>query len=526
MGDNQPKTIPPSTGVWSAPLEVPADVDLLLAVNGAASWRRGELGPALRQVLAPVVGQGEVARAWRRLAEILHLTDEEAFDELVGRRFVLVRRPIGEPGALMDWAVISEVSTKTRRLLADGLRAAPRRIEGGLAVMSVEDGRFWLSAVSGKDRATLLLGPASAPGLFDALSATLGRQHAGALGDPGPLAELRSLDRQATVLLMSRAPGEDGSWFAASARGEGRTLHASVAVRSAELSKIVAEIGPWTRRSFDRLEPGCFFMIEEWRLPALAEWSALGVPLAPLLAAAKRAAPAGEGDWTWGGPRQVLRLAPASDALGALTVAVQSSDIDADAARGDAAIGALVRALAPGAPPDAGALDLRGQFPRAWREVDLSDSLGAAWRSLFDDGPMLVWNSAPDERPRLDGPGAGEDAPGAAPGWWIAGLGQAEAQRVLEELASHAPRDEHKPRPWVALGVLRPRAALEELRRRGVVIPAGIAAAIALIGGVDSVHWSLWRSEAGSVLGELSLTVAPPEAVGGADDAGAADDRR
>src|SRR5438477_394605 len=79
---------------------------------------------------------------------------------LLGERVVVATRG-GARGR--TWAILSEVAPETERRLFDRLQAAPRAIDAGHQILSIEKGAYELTSHAGTTRTslrTIVLGPA------------------------------------------------------------------------------------------------------------------------------------------------------------------------------------------------------------------------------------------------------------------------------------------------------------------------------------------------------------------------------
>ncbi|MBL0927092.1 MAG: hypothetical protein IBJ11_05495, partial [Phycisphaerales bacterium] len=175
----------------------PPDASVFVAAERGAEIRRGRVGELVQAVVEQAAGLGATREAWSRLAAGLGWSEEQAFDELLGRRIVFVSRGAGE------WAIVGEVSPGAAERLRRTLQPAPRGVEEGRPVLAVEAGAFELVVVGPLGEGTVVvLAPGESAGLrremaaaargdpvpslaatadFDELRATIGQQAPGAL---------------------------------------------------------------------------------------------------------------------------------------------------------------------------------------------------------------------------------------------------------------------------------------------------------------------------------------------------------
>jgi hypothetical protein len=130
------------------PVEFPTRADAVVTVRDAARHR---VTPAGRGLLAALDDSGSFAqtrRAWGVLATRLGWSDEQAFDEILGRRVMVVLRT--SASGEREWALLTQVSAPTERRLRQRLLAVPRGSVAGLTVLGVED---WGVRTGGAPRA-------------------------------------------------------------------------------------------------------------------------------------------------------------------------------------------------------------------------------------------------------------------------------------------------------------------------------------------------------------------------------------
>lgn len=480
--------------ITSAAELAPANADMVIVVDRASEWRTQALGEPLWRLTGGLLDAADSTKAWETLAGLLGMTQEAAFDALMGQRALFVQRS-GAGERRSTWAIASSVDRATETALRERLKPAPRAFAQGLTVMTLEDGRFLLAVVRTGDASTLVLGPADAPEMFEELAPRLGKPARGGIGEEPVATDLRQLERvgggaRARALALVRLAKNEPGWVGFLATPSGRDLNVELFARTPELAAASAKVEPWSRDAFDDIQHDAFFAAMEWNLAAEDQWTALGALRQDLPFLRN---PFERPDLL--GLRTTLVLRPSSTALGALVVSVETSDTVALAPVGD---GVIARALESFWPAQGGAgveearLDMQGEFPRAMREVDLSSRVGALLPMVFDRGPTLAWSYVPGGSVREAG------------GWWTIGLDRRMAEQVSESLTSERRRGE-RPAPWIALGVARPALLLAELDRRKFPVPPQAARFFEALRQVEQVTWELLRVTDGSARGRVTV---------------------
>lgn len=175
----------------SAVAELPDSVDLVVVVERAADLRTSPLGGAAVQFLSESGILDELTKAWGALAKQLGWDEKETFDRLLGQRVVLLSRGAAG-GEARRWAVLSDITVDTEERLKAKLQAAPRAIEQGHQILTVENGQYELTShhragqaarkqgkavqrLTPTDRVTVVLGPTGKSELFDEMIGVLSR---------------------------------------------------------------------------------------------------------------------------------------------------------------------------------------------------------------------------------------------------------------------------------------------------------------------------------------------------------------
>lgn len=487
-----PAAVAQRADLSSSAAVVPDDVDLLVAVDGAAEWRRGPSGPALTALTTGLLRSQDGTAAWGRFAAQLGLDEEIAFDRLLGTRIVFARRGAGPN---QNWVLVSTIDRETERLLRQRLQAAPRRVQQGLPIMAIEDGRFWIASSVRGDKAQIVLGPAEDPALFDEVAGAVANPPRVRVDPPGPARQLLQKDAEARALIVARLPIEEGGWIGASVTPDGRSFSAQFVIESPALAVKDKDVEPWSRSAFDALSPDAFWKSIDWP-------GGTGSDIARTLGideALDWAQPLGALDMLDG--RYAVVVSPADDALATVVLSWEASDVEALARAGDEAVSKAVGPLLAGA-PDAPAIGLGGAFPGAARNVDLGQTpAGQLLRPIFDSGPVLSWSFIRQQTPHGPDPR----------GWWTLGLGKRAVSDVSRALTG-AEAEEGPRLPWVSLGSARPSAFVRELKRRGVSLPESVRPLLNAGGLVERVEWELLRTGERTITGRGVLIVEPSSA--------------
>lgn len=529
-------TAPLRADVVDAASIAPADVELFVAFDDAAKLRAGPAGRAIAAVLEGFIGLTDINAAWMRFASELRLTPEQTFDLLFGRKAAFLSRR-GPGAAEASWVVVSTIDRKADVLLRATLAPAPRGLARGRTVLSIEDGKFWLAvgAAPGED-VRLLLGPAGAPELFEQLLGAL----PSAEGKPGITIEpsiasrpyfkdLRALDANASAILYWKwpagGPDDDAaspSWFACSARPDGRMLQLGfmAAVPPPEAGRAAAPL--WSRAAFDRVAALTAFAVMTTEEHAgllggsLRSWLEV-LPELPreLMIDDGRGAPLL-------GPRRLIAITASEEAMPTPMVAFESSHIDRAAHGVDRFMSGLAswfdQALnqddeppqpAPnpgpaeqpvpvvGAAPDG--QNFGGLFPEATRLLPWPGPLGRILANGSKDGAQLVWTLRPG--------GSVHDEPRA--GWWTAGIDESAVETLAAALATPDEPDAADRIPWLSLGSARPAALSRSVLGAGLPIPMHMARAVGSLKHIEQVEWQTLLSGGTRIVGLGTVRFAP-----------------
>lgn len=121
-----------------------AGADLIVVLDDGAGQRRSDAGKAMTGLLAELgLGRHEsdLARAWAELAGVIGLGNARAFDDLFGRRMILISERTTFHG-FGSWAIATVVPTPMALDVIKKLGAKGREIEAGQTLFAIEGGAF------------------------------------------------------------------------------------------------------------------------------------------------------------------------------------------------------------------------------------------------------------------------------------------------------------------------------------------------------------------------------------------------
>jgi hypothetical protein len=513
--------------LYDAQRMLPGDIDMALAVEDAASWRDGALGPSLTSLVGAAAAGVELDQAWGRFASALGVPPERAFDGLLGRRVVYLQR--GTRGERAPtWALISEVDEGFERTLTQKLDTAPRRLAAGRSAYGLENGRFWLAVVRREGKPVVLLGPADAPALFDEIWDGLGVGAAGGADQAPPvLGDLRRSEARPAAWLVARAVSrepERSGWFGLALRAEGQGLRAVMSLRSPGAEAAARAVRPTTRDAFDAASAGALLAIAEhvggsggagqpWSmLSAASGWMPVVLPREQTNDLPRVF-----------GPRAMVVFGspPGAEPGGCtLTTALEASDVDAAARAGDTLVTRFITTMwsafqAGDGVFDPETTDLGGAFPESVRTVDLSAAVGQLLAPLGQaaGGAMgVAWGSRynecePGEAAVLAAVADGAEL-GPRPGWWIVGADEAGVRRLGDAVSALPGRGAMQ--AWLSIGLARPAELAVKARALPVPVPLQMARALVVMELIEEARWELLRAPDGSIAGSATLRFAKP----------------
>jgi hypothetical protein len=126
----------------------PSRVDLVISIDDLREFRESSLGASWAEVLTILYPRdGDARLAWGQLASMFGKDERTTFDALFGQRVTLMCEGIWDEEEPTRWMIVSRVGDGFEKRLVKGLKAAPREIVGGVAIHSLERGRFYLAPI-------------------------------------------------------------------------------------------------------------------------------------------------------------------------------------------------------------------------------------------------------------------------------------------------------------------------------------------------------------------------------------------
>lgn len=544
----------------AAAARLPRDVDWVIVLEDAEGISQTAVGAALAALFRGSGTDGaSFESVWNGLARQLDWEPRETFNRLIGRRVVLVARDI-ERGETARWALLSQVSLSTDLRLKERLQAAPREIDSGLPILSLENGLYELTshlnppdaAAIGQGEVTLIIGPTGRTELFDQMVRSVSRgvpetladqeviKVAGGLGDSQILVLHRVAEspRIGSAAPAEAAPDRWKNFIAACARADmtdQSKLVTRMIYRNVDQREVNARISECSSDVFESMKEGSVLTIMQAAplQQALGSWASIIDAIRDL--------PVPDRARGFVGQRVAVSLreaiAPGSESLAgqlAATVALEATSAPELAKSMDGSISRFVRAIEQSGDSDPPPVDFAGELPSLVRVQPVKMSSTSPLRN-FVNGPMAMAWSYPTAR--SESPESSASAPSSEPppprntvrGWCVvtacpAPVGReelpAELHRAVAErvTAGHPAASSSR---WVWLTWIRP-AQLERLLTGSVPL-TGLAKEVpgssyrALARATDEVDFRLSVTREGDIEGEVTLRLFPPpaEAAGG-----------
>lgn len=200
---------------------LPGHIGQLVAVENLAKHRSTPTGLCIERFVDEIGLLERSGPAWRELSSAIGFEPGRAYDELLGERAVLMlSNNAGKTGAVVDselggFALISRISPSMDWRLRRVLKPSPRKLSGGLSILSLENGAFELTTApvngeAGADKTIMILATRTDPALFESLlPLASGRGVDLPLGTSWLWPHVEALGR-AEILFIMRGEGGEG----------------------------------------------------------------------------------------------------------------------------------------------------------------------------------------------------------------------------------------------------------------------------------------------------------------------------
>lgn len=498
--------------------QLPASIDAVVVIEEAASLRAFDSGGAIIGALVETGLLTRTTRSWEELASSLDWTPGEAFDELFGRRVVLVFDEIQNTSG-PRWVVVADVDVRTQARIRKKLKLAPRTVANSARVLAGERGRFRLAVIPGQpgtDVSSLLIAPVEHKAFFFQTLKALTDPDAdiARFGDTRGYHQLQRLERRTLSVVVQPASdaGESDSFIALSARCAGTDwiAHWFGSLSLLGISPEVAQaLDAWPCQAFESVSQDALLAVMgvtgRVQTDTLGSLGRFATSLLNVGGAASAFSDAG--------PVQMFaihRTARASSAdadVGStsqidLIIAAQSAQ-PGDPAAIDKALAKFIAGVSK--PASQSKLDLSGAFPYAIRSVkiDPGGQPTFAWLHAQGEDITISWSQTrpPDET-------SGE-TDGKA--WWIVQISGSQSAQALGgrlnavafALASGTSTPPSAKR--VSMGVVRPCELVDWLTDLGM----DATGELVMFRDIEKLRWDAWITDEQLIEGEARLTVRP-----------------
>ncbi len=456
--------------------EAPAEAKLIIA-SREAEWHREQF--AELPIAAPAEGFLRQFQTYSAYVDLLRgkaALPGEAFDRLLGREILFVS---ADERAGTHWALCSVADSQAIVDMLTSLGAKPRQKQGGIAMFTIENGRFLV----GQKADRWLLAPAAARAMFDrCLPLLSGEEVADRLNETEVYRQARFVGRGDTAYLRIE-DAERNAYTACVIRHWRRRIEADLAIQSPALRDDLGELPQVETDVLQALSPRPALAIVEPfpdrsprtyqllrdLLPKLEIDPQLRPQLGPRMAFLVEAgeAPAVQLFWCLE-VRSCAAAEPALDTMVAQALKALELRVDAPREEGTGTVSLrtadLTRFIEEGAP--------------AVQEFLGGGTISLGWQTFA-------------ENEASDGVAADE------PGWWVIGIPSSAVGRVGAALIAG---DAEKPRDKCF--VLLSEGTLRGGEAAGVVgrLPLPVLQSLAeLLAAVEDAHWQLQRTSDSSI---------------------------
>ncbi|MFG0275157.1 MAG: hypothetical protein ACF8QF_08870 [Phycisphaerales bacterium] len=459
----------------------PADTDAFLALRDGAAVRTTALGGAGEDAfLGLLAGASQTRDAWGAFAETLGYTEPQAFDALLGQRFVVIARGVWSADAPAEWVVVSDIGLDVDDRIRKRFASPPREVIAGMPVFALEKGRFSLLRMRDGETARIVIAPTASAGLLKSVAVSMRRPGEDALASqPAPARIARLGDGDALGLV--RFPEGIGGWWGGVARFEDRAATVEMVTT---LARPMTPPAAWTLAPWESLAGGAALLFVERMMPADEAtgpglggvFDELGAALGPVIEKGRAT-------------RTALLVESRKEAGLALAGAIEAERALSAARDVDRFMQGVVSWLGSLAGSPSAGQDFGGILPESARRVEIGKAGGAA-PALGATPIVASWRLRPA-------------APGGEAGWWIGGTDAGARARL--EVAATADEAGDGRRPWLSYGVVRPGELIGQVQSTGTPLPNAVRG----VSGFASVEWWTWMERPTEMQGRMVIVASP-----------------
>ena len=451
-----------SEAIASIRTSVP-NADLVVVLDSGSEQRRSDAGRAFTGILTDFgLGQndGSFTHAWSQLASMFGVDNGRAFDELLGRRMILVSQDTTVTG-LGSWAIATVVPKDLGIEVIKKLDAKGRDTVVGQTVYAIEGGAYRVSLLKPRSSKTpdtnrlLVFSPKDSSDLFSKLLRGLvtprGWDRVVGEGDRVPPSVTGVLIEAGQEVARIEARLTNTGW-------NGLAFF--------ELPEFEVRSAGWSGQEFEPLSEGAWLSLaDEVDLGSIAS-----APIAAILPIDPERLRQLSAHCTG---RVYLRVMPEDDDGVSLAICLETDGSPEANSLGDRAVRDMAGLLT--ANPDA-VPDYRGFMPEAVRTAPIrGDFAHDALRPIIGGVPAIAWRTMPK----------GNSS------WWTTRIAPelSDHASALDELITNLPAGETGG-PIVSMGVVSP-GPIAGLIERGSGVPNRVEPVFARI---ESANWSTRQS--------------------------------
>ncbi|MFG0257006.1 MAG: hypothetical protein ACF8GE_03795 [Phycisphaerales bacterium JB043] len=445
---------------------VPSESEIVVTIDDMRGFRRSSQGSTWSELLTILYPRdGEARQAWRELSATFDRDELASFDALFGERVTLVCAGVWEEENPSRWMVISRVDGAFEKRLVRALRGVPRRIVEGVAIHSLEQGRFFLAPVRRESHREIVVCPKESIDLLMSFVRADDRLDV----DMESIRQIQAQD----ALVWVRGDEED-PWWGAGAVSFRRNL-ASIDLMM-RFEREQERMEGWNASEWmEGHEGDVFFAIER---------GGESLPFQPVLSSSDSFERLFEDARAM--PSRSVFAARANESDDGLEVGLGLAFEPDDelAFNLDRTTAGLLVWLSTMLGKEHERHDFDGRYPDAMRIVRLDESIRLPM--LGDVGPSLFWKRL-GRRSERD--------------WW----GWGTTSEMLESLGLGADVSEagdvERARDWLSVGRASPSSFFGVMHRSGLPVPDRVRPLTLL----DGVSWWLWLEDAHTARGTIML---------------------